>query len=63
MYGVTLAFKDFKITEGILGSPWAGLKYFRQVFSDPYFYKTIRNTIVISLYKLLFCLLYTSRCV
>ena len=54
MYGVTLAFKDFKITEGILGSPWAGLKYFRQVFSDPYFYKTIRNTIVISLYKLLF---------
>ncbi len=39
MYGVVLAFKDFKISEGILGSPWAGLKYFKKAFEDPYFLK------------------------
>jgi putative aldouronate transport system permease protein len=53
MYGITIAFKDFNFTEGILGSPWAGLKYFEQFFS---FYQSgdiIRNTLVISLMKLL----------
>lgn len=54
MYGVILAFKDFKISEGILGSPWAGLKYFKKAFEDPYFLKTIRNTLIISIGKLAF---------
>lgn len=54
MYGVVLAFKDFKISEGILGSPWAGLKYFKKAFEDPYFLKTIQNTLIISIGKLLF---------
>ena len=30
MYGILIAFKDFKVREGILGSAFAGLKYFRQ---------------------------------
>lgn len=54
MYGVVLAFKDFKITEGIMGSPWVGLKYFKKAFEDPYFVQTIKNTLVISFGKLLF---------
>lgn len=54
MYGVTLAFKDFKILEGIGGSPWVGFKYFRQMFEDPYFFKTVANTLIISCYKLIF---------
>ncbi len=53
MYGVLIAFKDFKPTRGILGSDWAGLKYFRQFFSSYQFWPTIRNTVVISLYTIL----------
>ena len=54
MYGVVLAFKDFRIMDGIMASPWAGLKYFRKAFEDPYFLKTIENTLVISFGKLIF---------
>ncbi|OXM16935.1 ABC transporter permease [Paenibacillus herberti] len=54
MYGVLLAFKDFKITQGIFGSPWAGLEHFQAIFSDSYFYTILKNTLVISLYKLVF---------
>ena len=55
MYGITLAFKDFKIRRGIVGSPWAGLKYFRQLFEAYSFFEVLRNTIIISLEKLIFC--------
>ncbi|WP_234032626.1 ABC transporter permease [Paenibacillus faecalis] len=54
MYGVTLAFKDFLILEGIMGSPWVGFQHFQDLFSDPYFYTVLKNTIIISLYKLVF---------
>nr|WP_145156419.1 ABC transporter permease subunit [Paenibacillus terrae] len=54
MYGVLLAFKDFKITQGILGSPWVGFKHFKMIFEDPYFYTVLRNTLIICVYKLLF---------
>lgn len=53
MYGVLIGFKDFVPSEGILGSTWAGLKYFRQYFNSYQFWPTIRNTIVISLYTIL----------
>ncbi|MEK1830294.1 hypothetical protein AAAC51_18055 [Priestia megaterium] len=33
MYGVLIAFKDFIATEGILGSPWVGLKHFETFFT------------------------------
>ncbi|MFD0616074.1 ABC transporter permease [Paenibacillus sp. GCM10027629] len=54
MYGVLLAFKDFKITEGIIGSPWAGLRHFEKILNDTYFFTVLKNTIMISLYKLVF---------
>lgn len=54
MYGVLLAFKDYKLTEGIIGSPWAGWKHFETIFSDGYFYTILKNTLLISLYKLIF---------
>lgn len=34
MYGIVIAFKDFVPTQGILESPWAGLKYFKQYFNS-----------------------------
>lgn len=54
MYGVVLAFKDFKILKGIMGSPWVGMKYFQQAFSDSYFWMTFRNSLLIATYKLVF---------
>lgn len=52
MYGILIAFKDFRITEGILKSPWVGFKYFYKAFSDPYFFVVLKNTVIISLMKL-----------
>lgn len=53
MYGVVIAFKNFTPAEGILGSSWAGLKYFKQFFNSYQFWPTIRNTLVISFYTIL----------
>ena len=54
MYGVVIAFKDYKIRAGILDSPWADpiLKYFQQFFSTSIALNAIKNTIVISLESL-----------
>ncbi|NMA96412.1 MAG: sugar ABC transporter permease [Clostridiales bacterium] len=54
MYGVLIAFKDYKASRGILGSPWAGLKYFKQFFGSYYAWRLIRNTLLISVYQLIF---------
>lgn len=54
MYGVTIAFKDFNAKLGIMGSQWAGLKYFQQFFATSIAMKTIRNTLLLSLYSLIF---------
>ena len=53
MYGIVIAFKDFRPAAGILGSRWAGFKYFTKYFSSYMFGNTIRNTLVISLYTIL----------
>ncbi|MDF2986311.1 MAG: binding-protein-dependent transport system inner rane component [Eubacterium sp.] len=54
MFGNIIAFKDYSITGGILNSPWAGFKYFSQVFSDEDFYLAMKNTIGMSSVKFLF---------
>ncbi|WP_222125590.1 sugar ABC transporter permease [Paenibacillus sp. Y412MC10] len=54
MFGITIAFKDFKLSEGIFSSGWAGLKWFRILFDSPDFWVALRNTLIISLYKLVF---------
>ena len=56
MYGVSLAFKDYRIVDGILGSPWADdpLKYFKQFFDGVFFARILNNTLLISFYKLIF---------
>lgn len=53
MYGALIAFKDYNPKLGIMGSRWAGLKYFKQFFQTSIFTKTLRNTIVLSTYNLL----------
>lgn len=56
MYGVLVAFKNFKLNKGILGSPWAkynGFEYFRLIFKDPDVFIAIKNTLIISLGNLI----------
>lgn len=52
MYGLLLAFKDYKFSKGILGSAWVGLKWFRRFSFDPAFWNVVRNTLKISVMKL-----------
>ena len=52
MYGILMAFKDYKVRRGILGSPWVGFKYFNRFFSSYNFWNLIKNTLGISIYSL-----------
>ncbi|MBO4368278.1 MAG: sugar ABC transporter permease [Clostridia bacterium] len=52
MYGVQIAFRDFRASKGILGSKWVGLKYFIKFVTYPNFWKIIRNTVTLSAYSL-----------
>ena len=54
MYGLQIAFKDFSVFKGIEASPWVGFQHFIDFFNGPYFWRTIKNTLMISLYSLLF---------
>jgi putative aldouronate transport system permease protein len=54
MYGVIIAFKDYKMKLGILGSPWVGLKHFENFINQPDFLKLLSNTVLINFYQLLF---------
>ena len=53
MYGLQIAFRDYKGYLGILGSKWVGLKHFNTFFNGVYFWRLIRNTLVLSLYSLI----------
>ncbi|WP_245773134.1 ABC transporter permease [Paenibacillus catalpae] len=54
MYGALIAFKEYSPMKGILGSDWVGLKHFHDFFSSYYFTRILKNTLVISLYSLIF---------
>ncbi|SDS40942.1 ABC transporter permease [Microlunatus soli] len=52
MYGVQIAFKDFVARQGILGSEWVGLKHFERFFNSFYFWRLLRNTLLLGLYQI-----------
>lgn len=54
MFGIVMAFQDYSTGKGILHSPFAGLKYFKYMFTLPDIAEIIRNTIVISAGKMIF---------
>ncbi|RRJ65724.1 sugar ABC transporter permease [Paenibacillus oralis] len=54
MYGVTMAFQDYKPHLGFFGSPWVGFKHFVRFFSEPQFWMLFRNTLILALYNLIF---------
>ena len=55
MTGIVLAFKNYRFDLGIYGSEWAGLKHFKAFMTSPEFWITTRNTIVISIMKIIIC--------
>ncbi len=57
MYGVIIAFKEYRFLDGILGSPWAdmhGFKYFYRFLSSEQFIRVLGNTVIFSILKLVF---------
>lgn len=54
MGGILISFQNYMPAFGIGGSEWVGLEHFQRLFSSSDFYRLFRNTILISLYKLIF---------
>ena len=52
MYGATIAFRDFNIIRGIMGSEWIGLANFEQLLGMSHFRRAFWNTLTISLQRL-----------
>ena len=48
MYGAQIAFRNFRLIDGVLGSPWVGFDNFRQFFNSVFFVRLFRNTLIIS---------------
>ena len=53
MGGIMIAFKNYKPMLGLFGSAWVGFRYFEQFFSSYYFWRLIRNTLLLNLYEIL----------
>lgn len=53
MYGIQIAFRDYKASRGMFGSEWVGLQWFERFFSSPNCVRMIKNTVLLSLYGLL----------
>lgn len=53
MYGIQIAFIDYKASQGMWGSDWVGLQWFQRFFSSPNCMRMIKNTVLLSLYGLL----------
>lgn len=54
MYGLVIAFKEYRPRAGVWGSPWVGLQHFKSFFNDIYFFRLMRNTLMMSLYGIIF---------
>ena len=53
MYGIQLAFKDYRVADGIWGRAWVGLKHFKTFFESYQFKDLLWNTLSLSLYSLI----------
>ena len=53
MYGIQIAFRDYTASRGYLGSEWVGFEWFERFFGSPNCFRMIKNTVLLSLYSLL----------
>lgn len=54
MFGLQIAFKNYNVFQGISESPWVGFEHFKTFFTSPFFGRTLKNTLMLSLYNMLF---------
>ena len=54
IYGIIIAFKDYKFNLGFWRSPWNNFYHFKRIFASVYFGRIIRNTLIISFYRIIF---------
>ena len=54
MYWTLIAFKNYRIAEGLAGSPWVGLANFHKLFTSPDFVKILKNTLLLNIYSVIF---------
>lgn len=54
MAGIVLAFKDYSSVSGIFGSEGVGFRWFVQFFESPYFWRILKNTVLLSVLKIVF---------
>ena len=54
MFGIVIAFQDYKVFKGIAGSKWVGLAQFTKLFTSAKFFELLRNTILINVYKFVY---------
>lgn len=53
MYGIQIAFRNFNFADGITGSKWVGMKWFKYFFNSSKCWPLIRNTLIISFYSVI----------
>lgn len=53
MQGILIAFENYKISKGVFGSEFVGFKWFAKFITEPYFWKLVRNTLLINFYGLI----------
>jgi len=58
MFGIVMAFQDFRPATGFFGSEWVGLRFFIEFFTGPTFWQILRNTVVISMLSIFFGMLF-----
>ena len=54
MFGILIAFQNYSYVKGVFQSDWVGMYHFREFLTDPYFWKLVRNTVVMNLYMIVF---------
>lgn len=54
MFGEIIAFKNYRLADGIWNSPWVGFEQFEKLFASREFYVVLKNTLLLNLYQLAF---------
>ena len=54
MFGIAIAFEDYKVAKGVFGSEWVGLANFKELFTGEAFLMAVRNTFAMSLMNIVF---------
>lgn len=54
MYGILVGFTKYNSAVGLLGSKWVGLFHFERFITDPFFFRLIRNTLILGIYSIIF---------